>query len=130
MAGRTARLRLRTAAEQAGEETAAGGTLRQLILQLLDALLGLPQRLFLHHDGLGHVVRGCRLTGNALADECIRVAVNGSGLLFYLGKLPEQAFDSLTIVLVHDIGSPLLSDDYSRSPVKFSSSWKMLTKFR
>jgi hypothetical protein len=89
-------------AEEAGEEAAsAGRTTGELVLQVRDPGLSRIQRLLLHHNGLGHVVRRIRLPRGLRADEFRSLCIWGRRLTLDLSKLAKQRLDGLTILMIH-----------------------------
>ncbi|MOA04485.1 hypothetical protein D3C78_1240420 [compost metagenome] len=107
---RLLRLRLATAAEQSGEETAAALLGRAVLaalegfdlrFQLLDPGVQLLDGVFLHDDRLGHVVGRRRLAGDVLVDQRFGLGLAGRGLTLGGAQAGKQAIDQTFLFSVH-----------------------------
>lgn len=74
--------------------------------ELLDALLRLPQRLFLDQDGLGHVVGRGRKFPKPLLDERFGVAVARLAVARDVLDAVEQPVNGLLVLLVRHVPTP------------------------
>ena len=88
-------------AEQPAEQSLRSPAALQPLLQLLDALVSVVQRLLLGDDRLRHVVRRLGLDSDLRVDEGICAAVARPGALGDARDPLEEPLDRRTISLIH-----------------------------
>jgi hypothetical protein len=101
---------LRPSVVEKPPEQAPSPALGELLLEFMDAALGNLQRMFLHQDGLRHVVGRAGLSSDFPIDQLLRLGITLGCPAFDLGKPMEQAFNGAAIFGVQHLGSPVLND--------------------